>query len=423
LSRALQSDAQPNLRQTRDLQCNFLALAIYQIVLRIGWVFKTESIIMPAVLDSLGGPAWLRGMLPMLNRIGQSIPPLLLADRINMMPVKKWALVACTVGMSAAFAVFSLVWWTGLFSQPLTPLLFLLVYGLFFCSTGVANMTFGTLQGKLVPVSVRGRLIVVANSMGAFFSVLFAWWLMDGWLSANGKSFAYVFAFTSGSFAVAVVVAFAVREDRDLDRRSRPSEKLLPACWRVLRHDVDYRRALAIACLFGSSMAIFPQYQALARERLGLSFGSMTAWVIIQNIGTGVFGMLFGFLADKKGNRAVLRIAMLGIATMPILALVLSKSGETGRRYFWIVFVLFSLTPVTIKMLNNFALEFTDPQSHPRYLSLMSLSIAFPIYFSPVFGVLIERYGFDGPMSFIAGCVAIGWLLTMFVSEPRTASL
>ena len=37
---------------------NFLVLALYQIVMRIGWIFKTESIVMPAVLDTItgGGP-------------------------------------------------------------------------------------------------------------------------------------------------------------------------------------------------------------------------------------------------------------------------------------------------------------------------------------------------------------------------------
>ncbi len=176
---------------------------------------------------------------------------------------------------------------------------------------------------------------------------------------------------------------------------------------------------LLIAFMFGSSMTIFPHYQALARERLGLSFGSMTGWVILQNMGTGVFGMLFGFLADKRGNRSVLRIAMLGVAVIPILALQLSQMGEFGRSNFWLVFVLFSLTPVTIKVLNNFSLEFTETDLHPRYLSLLALSIAFPIYFSPVLGMLIHRFGFDRPMQFVSCCVGIGWILTIFVSEPR----
>jgi len=50
---------------------NFAVIAWYQIVIRVGWIFKTERIIMPAFLDYIGGSAWLRGCLPVLNRFGQ----------------------------------------------------------------------------------------------------------------------------------------------------------------------------------------------------------------------------------------------------------------------------------------------------------------------------------------------------------------
>src|SRR4051794_12291200 len=74
---------------------NFLTLIVYQVLMRTGWIFKTESSIMPAVLDSFaayGTPAsalsWLRGPLPLLNRFGQSVPPLMMARRIKVMPRK-----------------------------------------------------------------------------------------------------------------------------------------------------------------------------------------------------------------------------------------------------------------------------------------------------------------------------------------------
>ncbi|MCA9214479.1 MAG: hypothetical protein KDB27_15515, partial [Planctomycetales bacterium] len=160
-------------------------MAVYQIVLRIGWVFKTESIIIPAVLDSLGGPAWLRGMLPMLNRMGQSIPPLLLSSRIDQSPQKKWAMAWSTSGMAVAFACLSLVWWTGVNLRAHAPIVFLVIYAFFFACTGLANMTFATLQGKLVDTGVRGRLLMVANSIGACLAIAFAWWLMNRWLTTG----------------------------------------------------------------------------------------------------------------------------------------------------------------------------------------------------------------------------------------------
>ena len=43
----------------------------------------------PAFLDYIGGTPWLRGFLPMLNRFGHSVPPILFARRLKVMPRKK----------------------------------------------------------------------------------------------------------------------------------------------------------------------------------------------------------------------------------------------------------------------------------------------------------------------------------------------
>src|SRR5688572_13259138 len=79
---------------------NFVMLALYLITMRTGWIFKTESIIMPAVLDLLDPSGLCRGWLPLLNRFGQSVPPLLMARRIKLLPRKKWSLITTTMTMA-----------------------------------------------------------------------------------------------------------------------------------------------------------------------------------------------------------------------------------------------------------------------------------------------------------------------------------
>ena len=62
--------------EPRNLAC----LVAYQVVSRIGWIFKTETVIMPAVLDACVDSGLLRGLLPVLNRAGHSLVPLLVAQ-------------------------------------------------------------------------------------------------------------------------------------------------------------------------------------------------------------------------------------------------------------------------------------------------------------------------------------------------------
>ena len=81
--------------QVRQLEPhNLLALSAYSVLLRFAWIFKTESVIIPAFLDSIAGAGWLRGFLPVLNRFGQSLPPIFFARRLREARVKKWSLLA-----------------------------------------------------------------------------------------------------------------------------------------------------------------------------------------------------------------------------------------------------------------------------------------------------------------------------------------
>src|SRR5262245_36226252 len=82
---------------------NFWILVIYQVVLRAGWIFKTESVVMPHAADALDPSGLARGWLPLLNRFGQSVPPVLAARRVKDLPQKPRAFRTTQVPMAVCF--------------------------------------------------------------------------------------------------------------------------------------------------------------------------------------------------------------------------------------------------------------------------------------------------------------------------------
>ena len=164
---------------------------------------------------------------------------------------------------------------------------------------------------------------------------------------------------------------------------------------------------------------LFPHYQALARERLGMSFTNMTMWVIVQNAGTAFFSILMGPIADRRGNRLVLWCVLITICVAPISALVLSYSGNLGSQLFPLVFVVVGLTPVVIKTLHNYTLEISPPADHPRYLSTLSLCFAGPVILSPLVGCAVGWLGFDVVFLALTVFVVAGWWLSFGLVEPR----
>jgi len=420
---------------------NFLSLVVYNVLMRTGWIFKTESSIMPAVLDSfelLGTPrwalAWMRGALPLLNRFGQSVPPLMMSRQIKIMPRKKWAFVATTTSMTLIFAVLTTIWLVPGLIRPhtgpitwLVPLVYLTLYAAFFMAVGVNQLTYNTIQGKLIRVTHRGRLLMIADSLGATSAVICAITLLPQWLREKDADFHWIFGFSTALFGLSSLTAWALREEPDAHEQPPQSFwKPFVTAWRTLREDANFCRLGIVAALFSTSLVLFPHYQALAREKLHLGFDYLVWWVVAQNIGTGLFSILTGPLADRFGNRLSLRILTLLIAAAPQLALIFVQllgtgeaAGEQRGLAFAMVFLLVGMTPVAQKTFNNYTLEICQPADHPRYLSTLNLCMAAPIFLSPLVGGLIGLVGFPPVYHGITALLLAGALLCNFLQEPR----
>lgn len=402
------------------MRYNFCVLALNQIVLRLGWIFKTESIIIPSFLDILGGTATTRGWLPMLSRFAIAIPPVVLAHTIRNSRRKKVVLAWLAVAMGACFLALSLGW--RMRPEPASGWFigaFFVIYTLFFACTGLNHVAFGTLQGKLIGPSLRGRLMFAANLVGAAIAIVAVWFLLPRWLSTNGGSFDFIFGFTGACFIAVAVVSLQAREPADDADRTRSSSGIREVI-DALRTDSALRLTALMSALANCSIMLFPHYQALARERLDLDFTVLMSWVIIQNAGTALFSTITGPLADWWGNRAAIRVASLGLFVVPWLALFLSHKPVANAGWFGAVFFMIGLTPVYIRLIQHYTLELTTTQNHPAYLAAINVCNALPFVFSPVVGWLVSAIGFDAVFVTVNLCVFVATLLTWVIREPRS---
>ena len=376
---------------------------------------------MPAILDIIAGPGWLRGFLPALNRLGQSVPPLLFSRRFKIMKCKKWTLVVCALGLSFTLFGLALTW---LFAKGVSrwwmPTVFLTLYSLFFIFKGTNQLAFGTVQGKLVRIVWRGRLMLIGNTAGATLAVSSAWYLMPFWLRPDGGDFHWIFGFSGLCFGLSVLLVLGLDESPDYFEGTQLSISThLSKAWWVFRQDSNFRKIALASMTFGGSLMLFPHYQALGREHLGLTLDKLTWWVIAQNLGMGVFSLVTGLLADWHGNRLVLRVLFLGSCISPLLAVYLVLIGPPAASWYWLVFVTIGLTPIMVRVLDNYTLEISSPENHSLYLSTLSLCISIPIFFAPLLGLMVDLLGFKVIFLAVAAIIFRGWLITFSLNEPR----
>ena len=413
-------------RERRNVAC----LELYQAIVRVGWIFKTETIIMPAVLDAVVDSGLLRGLLPVLNRGGQSITPLLFAAALARRPRKKWPLVGTTLAMAACFAALAAAWGPVKASRPdVLAIVFLVLYAVFSSANGLTQLAAAALQGKLIAAGHRGRAMVVSVVLGSLLAIVAALALLGPWL-AEADGFAKIFGITAVFFAVAAVVPALLDEPAD------PVVARPPAgagwAWAGLRSGVaDWRRTLGhdpalvrlclVAACFSAVLMLFPHYQAFARDRLGSGRDSLLTWVVVQNAATGVVSLFAGPFADRRGTRLVLVWLVALSAFTPLVVTGLSLLPHAvAVGWFWIVYAALGLNPISLKIFTNYALELAPgPAEHPRYVSIVGAALAAPFVFSPLIGLAIDVVGFRPVFGLGAAAIAAGAVVGAGLPEPR----
>lgn len=407
---------------------NLWILAGHQIVYCVGWIFKTESVIMPAFLDAVAGPGagLLRGFLPVLNRFGQGASQIFLASRLRRMALKKRALAAFAASMALPLVAMAALWIAGAGQAHLLLALGVMgCYFLFFVLNGCYLLSFGTVQGKLIRPTHRGRLLRRSTFWGTLAATGFAFWLLPGWLQGNDQAqphFHWIFLWVAGCLGVSAVVALALHEPAEKTAANLPrrSSRNLRDMIRALQADPNLRWVGLVGICLGVGLIVSPHYQALALGKFRCPPMELMRFAITQNIAVGVASLLVGPMADAWGNRLTLRLVILGATGAPGLAalLTLLPAGLSGSLS-WLIFIPLGLSPLLLPILNNYTLETCPPHRHPRYLSTVNLCVAIPFLLAPVAGWAVEHVGYGPVFGTAAAFWLLAGLLTFRIAEPR----
>ena len=358
----------------------------------------------------------------MLNRLGQSIPPLLFSDRIGNVKLKKKALWLSSTLMGMCFLMLAVFWWsTDGENRSWWPWLFLTIYALFFAATGCNQLLFNTLTGKLVVAQQRGRLAAVGSLVGGLSAIGFGFLLLKPWLESTPPQFGLIFGFTGAAMVTAACLALLLDETPDQQPLPlRSGIDIVAGAWQTVMQDNNFRLLTIAGAMFGMSMTLFPHYQSIAREKLDIGYHTMLYWVVAQHIGASVLSVPAGWLADRSGNRRVLRILMGLMCLAPAMLVVLQQLDSPARGFYLGIFFLLGLTPIAFRYFNNYTLEITTAENHPAYLSTLSCCIALPVIATSLLvGWLIDIVGLLTVFSGVLSLLVVGWGATFMLIEPR----
>jgi hypothetical protein len=399
---------------------NLIVFGLNQILMRFGWMFKAESVVMPAFIDTYTSSGTIRGLLPLILRIGQSLPQFLIAHRVSQMPKKQTLFIVTAFGFTIPWFILSLTLGLTRWSANVIVAVFLVLCTVHWFTFGCHLLANGTLQGKLITVQKRGRLLAYSNIIGCTLAIGLVFYLMPRWLSEDNTHYTAIFGATAVSFGVAAGVSFWFKELPSQPQRAAPFFKFLGDALLLLRDDKNFRRFAIVVFLFYWMWPLFPHYTVFGKRTLGLVPSGFITLMVAQNTISAIGSGVMGNIADRLGNRFVLRLLILISAFVPLLAIGISRM-PSGAQWYWIVYALLGFTPVSSRIVTNYTLEIAPQEQHPQYLGVMSLFQAIPLFGSPMVGMLIEKYAFEPVFIGCWALVSLGFLLTFRLTEPRFA--
>ena len=229
---------------------NLIVFGLNQILMRLGWMFKSESVVIPAFVEVYTSSGTIRGLLPLILRVGQSLPQFLVAQRVSRMSKKQAFFVFTSFGFAIPWFVLSLTLRLTDWSATVMVAVFLVLCAIHWLMVGCNHLANGTLQGKLISPEKRGRLLAYSNIIGCTLAIGLAVFLLPRWLSEGTAHYAMLFGATAVSFGVSAAISFGFKELPSPTQRPAPFFRFLGDALLLLRHDRDFDGLQLLSCCF-----------------------------------------------------------------------------------------------------------------------------------------------------------------------------
>jgi len=408
----------------RNVRRNALLETASQVLLRLGWILKNETIVVAGFIHQLTGNPLALSAQPILSRICPFLPQLFVAGRVGSLRRKKpFLLLAMLVYTLTWGAMAAIVFLFPTVSSGVLLAVFLIAYTVFRFSQGFTMLARKTLEGKLIPADRRGRIIGLGAPVFGVFSLVAAPMLYRLFASDSvpfPKNFGFMFACGAGFFGLAIFSTALLREPAHPERLAglRTSE-VMRAAVRLLRADRNYLRLVVATTLVSFTFFVSPHYRAFGADVLKLPekyfFGfCLPGQYVAQALGF----LLVGFAADVKGNRWALCLTAWMTPLVALTAVALWYF-DVPRAYF-LLYALIGVIPMFMRLTPNYILEISRPEEHALYLAAFNTTrmVGAPLALLVAWGVSL--LGHVRLFLVVAAITAVGAWLMYGLVEPRT---
>ena len=399
---------------------NLIDIAFFTISISV----ISRETVMPVLVSSLTDSKFAIGLIPAIYTLGYLLPQLLSANLTERLRYKKpITMFLGGVVERLPFGLMAIVIFAFAAQQAnLALLLFFALLAITAMGSGLATPPWLDMIAKVIPVEKRGLWSGIGHSIGAVMGIFGALIVARVLASFDFPvNFALLFALSFGLNCISFLGLALNREPPSLKVNKRLSLKdYLKKLPKILKNNVNYRRFLIsrstilVATMATGFYIVFGTERFLEGSSVASLTGLLTAVLIASQ---AIFNLIWGYLGDRLGHKAVLSVAAFLLMIAAALAFFASAK-------IWLILTFIFLgSYLAADQVSGLTiiLEFCDEADRPTYIGLTNTLLAPLVTLIPLIGGwLASSFGF--PLLFAVAAFAAlagGLAMTFWVKEPR----
>lgn len=381
------------------------------------FAFLDTNVLVPVFLEGLTGNRDLVGVAATVRQIGFLAPTLFMAGLVHRIPDIRFFLLSIYLARCIPIVLVAV----SLLIPNLPPLviasLFLVGLGLFMGADGASQLPWLEVLHGAVPGNQRGKVIgwlQASGGLGALLmGVLITRMLEQGTLPFR-STFGLFFALATVALLLSAL-CFAQVRVAGLQVHSRQGARF--AWWfripSIVRGDRRFRRVLILQALMGSGGMALPFYALYLRDAGAISPDWIGVLHVTQVLGGVAGGFLLGWLNDRSGPGATLRLSSgVGLA-IPAVAMTAGALGSTGAPLALSTFVLVGISMGVWLPQINYLMGIAPAAERPYYFATGNLN-GLIVSLLPMLGGFLVRFV---PYSALFGLVLVIQMLGLWAAS------
>ncbi|MDH3816723.1 MAG: MFS transporter [Acidobacteriota bacterium] len=317
----------------REVPRNFFLLIGSYVLTKLGDAIANPKTTLTWMMDAIGAPVALTGLLVPVRESGSLIPQLVIAAFVRRRPVRKWVWVVGSLLQAAAVLAMGLTAWS--LNGVAAGVAVVASLAVFSLARGLSSVAAKDVLGKTIPKTRRGRV----NGLSAGAAGLATLGVGAALVAVGSDDGAPATFLALLAGAAALWVAAAALYSRIVEwpgETEGGGNALTEAIGKLalLLDDVPFRNFVITRALLLCSALSAPYYVILARQHATGIAGQLGFFIIAGGLASSLSAPFWGRLADWS-SRTVMVVAALITSGLGFLAVGVERFAPGLAAAIW----------------------------------------------------------------------------------------